>query len=101
MFELSTVFLNVHWFCDKTGLSGSKIQWINGMFLLLAFFAVRLVFGTITMFRFVVDNFSRRAEVGALYYFYSFAATGLGLLNFYWYSIMIRSVMSRFKKKSE
>ena len=46
LYELSSPFLNVHWFCDKLNLTGSKIQWYNGMVLLASFFTCRLVWGT-------------------------------------------------------
>jgi len=46
LYELSSPFLNVHWFCDKLNLTGSKLQWYNGMVLLFTFFCCRLVWGT-------------------------------------------------------
>lgn len=46
LYELSSPFLNVHWFCDKLNLTGSKLQWYNGMVLLATFFCCRLVWGT-------------------------------------------------------
>jgi hypothetical protein len=46
MYEWSTIFLKVHWFCDKVGLTGSLFQKANGLILLLVFFSVRIVFGT-------------------------------------------------------
>jgi len=46
LFELSSPFLNIHWCCDKLNLTGSKIQLINGFFLLSTFFCCRLLWGT-------------------------------------------------------
>lgn len=46
LYELSSPFLNIHWFCDKLNLTGSKLQWYNGMILLGTFFCCRLVWGT-------------------------------------------------------
>ena len=46
LYELSSPFLNIHWFCDKLNLTGSSIQWYNGMILLATFFSCRLVWGT-------------------------------------------------------
>ncbi len=46
LYELSTPFLNVHWFCDKLNMTGGKLQWCNGILLLLTFFCSRLVWGT-------------------------------------------------------
>ncbi|KAH7080455.1 TLC domain-containing protein [Paraphoma chrysanthemicola] len=46
LYELSTPFLNVHWFCDKLGMTGSKLQLYNGIALLFTFFGCRIVWGT-------------------------------------------------------
>lgn len=46
LYELSTPFLNVHWFCDKLNMTGSTLQWYNGIILLVTFFGSRLVWGT-------------------------------------------------------
>lgn len=41
----STIFLNIHWFLDKTGRTGSPLQLVNGIFLLGAFLGVRIIYG--------------------------------------------------------
>ncbi|KAJ5084422.1 hypothetical protein NUU61_009001 [Penicillium alfredii] len=46
LYELSSPFLNIHWFLDKVNMTGSRTQWYNGMLLLFVFFACRLVWGT-------------------------------------------------------
>jgi TLC domain len=46
LYELSSPFLNIHWFCDKLDLTGSATQLINGFFLLGSFFGCRLVWGS-------------------------------------------------------
>ncbi|KAJ5611649.1 hypothetical protein N7528_008754 [Penicillium herquei] len=46
LYELSTPFLNIHWFLDKVSMTGSKAQWYNGMLLLSVFFSCRLIWGT-------------------------------------------------------
>jgi TLC domain len=55
LYELSSPFLNVHWFCDKLGLTGSKLQWYNGVILLATFFGCRLVWGTYQSLRVYQD----------------------------------------------
>lgn len=45
LYELSTPFLNIHWFCDKLGKTGSKLQLYNGIVLLVTFFSARLIWG--------------------------------------------------------
>ncbi|KAK0718805.1 TLC domain-containing protein [Apiosordaria backusii] len=46
LYELSTPFLNIHWFFDKLNMTGSKPQLYNGIALLVVFFCCRLVWGT-------------------------------------------------------
>ncbi|KAK1598089.1 TLC domain-containing protein [Colletotrichum navitas] len=46
LWELSTPFLNIHWFFDKLGMTGSRAQLYNGLMLLFTFFSSRLVYGT-------------------------------------------------------
>ena len=46
LYELSSPFLNIHWFLDKVNMTGGKAQWYNGMMLLFVFFSCRLVWGT-------------------------------------------------------
>lgn len=46
LYELSTPFLNFHWFFDKLNMTGSKAQLYNGIALLATFFSCRLVWGT-------------------------------------------------------
>jgi len=58
LYELSSPFLNIHWFCDKLNLTGSKIQWYNGMLLLASFFGCRLVWGTYQSLRVYQDAWS-------------------------------------------
>ncbi|EUC41782.1 hypothetical protein COCMIDRAFT_29480 [Bipolaris oryzae ATCC 44560] len=46
LYELSSPFLNIHWFCDKLNMTGSTLQFVNGLMLLFTFFSCRLVWGT-------------------------------------------------------
>lgn len=98
IFEASTIFLNIHWFCDKTGRTGTNFQWLNGLVLIIVFFICRIIMGTIGMGRYVLEAYNRQSEIpNGLWQFYGFAAVGLGSLNFYWFKMMIRSITSRFK----
>ncbi|KAI0124637.1 DUF887 domain-containing protein [Xylariales sp. AK1849] len=55
LWELSSPFLNIHWFCDKLGITGSKIQLYNGIVLIFTFFSCRLVWGTYQSFMVAKD----------------------------------------------
>lgn len=57
LYELSSPFLNFHWFFDKLNMTGSRAQWYNGMMLLSVFFGCRLVWGTWQSVRVFTDIF--------------------------------------------
>ncbi|KAG6880244.1 hypothetical protein C0992_001812 [Termitomyces sp. T32_za158] len=67
LWETSTFFLNIHWFMDKTGRTGSTAQFVNGMFLLSAFFGVRLVYGGKVSIEFMRTLIEVRHEVPRMY----------------------------------
>ncbi|CZT07730.1 uncharacterized protein RCO7_11221 [Rhynchosporium graminicola] len=45
LYELSTPFLNIHWFFDKVNMTGSRVQLYNGIALLATFFGCRVLWG--------------------------------------------------------
>ncbi|ODA78126.1 hypothetical protein RJ55_06729 [Drechmeria coniospora] len=118
LWELSTPFLNIHWFMDKIGMTGSRMQLYNGFLLLFSFFCCRLIYGTYqsvlafrdtwaaidrhptqhlhnsTVMAFATDESSVPMWLGAVY-----LASNLTLnsLNFYWFVMMIRAVRKRFE----
>ena len=57
LYELSTPFLNIHWFCDKLGMTGSKLRMYNGIALLVTFFGCRIVWGTYPTVLIYSDNY--------------------------------------------
>ncbi|KAJ3411164.1 hypothetical protein HDV05_002678 [Chytridiales sp. JEL 0842] len=99
MFELSTPFLNIHWFCDKTGRTGSTLQWVNGMVLLFVFFVARIVFGLYQSYQFFAGMIAARSQISLhLFLIYTIANVVLNTLNIFWFRKMILSVTKRFKK---
>jgi hypothetical protein len=46
LYELSTPFLNIHWFLDKFQMTGSRLQLLNGIMLVATFGCSRLLWGT-------------------------------------------------------
>ncbi|KAK2591713.1 hypothetical protein QQS21_010598 [Conoideocrella luteorostrata] len=46
LWQLSTPFVNIHWFLDKLDMTGSRAQLINGILLVIIFFCCRLIYGT-------------------------------------------------------
>ncbi|KAI5845770.1 TLC domain-containing protein [Morchella snyderi] len=121
LFELSSPFLNIHWFCDKVGLTGSKVQLYNGFLLIGTFFGCRICYGTWSGFLVMKDVWSTHfdppsvltaAAKGAdeviphvfeglgvpfwLAVVYLTSNSILNLLNYFWFTRMIQTVASRF-----
>jgi len=98
MYELSTPFLNIHWFMDKSGMTGSKLQLANGICLLLAFFSARLVFGYYMSYQTYVSVIAQIDKVPTfLCILYGTANIILNGLNVIWFSKMISSLIKRFQ----
>ncbi len=55
LYELSTPFVNIHWWLDKVNRTGSTLQLVNGLVLTIVFFLCRNVWGTYVAYRFVTD----------------------------------------------
>ncbi|KFH40733.1 putative TLC domain-containing protein-like protein [Hapsidospora chrysogenum ATCC 11550] len=118
LWELSTPFLNIHWFMDKMGMTGTRAQLYNGFLLLGSFFTCRLLFGTYHSYC-VMGDFWRAtrsppgieklvsssmafADEGATVPVWAALAylssnLTLNFLNFYWFFKMISAVRKRFQ----
>lgn len=106
LWELSTPFLNIHWFLDKLGKTGSKAQLINAFFLLSAYVGARLTFGvynSFSFFKFVVAPSKPHFPPipGHLKTFYMVGNVILNSLNFFWFRAMVRAVQKRFTVKPD
>ncbi|KAK9717123.1 hypothetical protein K7432_006442 [Basidiobolus ranarum] len=105
MFELSTPFLNVNWFMDKLGYTGSRLQLVNGVCLILTFFLARIVYGFWSSYEVFVGVKAVSAQVPLhLMVLYGVANIALNFLNVIWFIKMIQSIISRFtgnRKKSK
>ncbi|KAJ3369358.1 hypothetical protein HDU91_007279 [Kappamyces sp. JEL0680] len=96
-FEISTIFVNFHWFSDKLGLAGTWIQIVNGICLVTAFALVRIGYGSAKIYEMLTlgwQNLNKGVPLG-WYCFYCFACVGLQLLNLYWFRTMVASLVRR------
>ncbi|KNZ79336.1 hypothetical protein J132_10687 [Termitomyces sp. J132] len=94
---LSTFFLNIHWFMDKTGRTGSTAQFVNGIFLLSAFFGVRLMYGGKVSIDFVRTLVQVRREIPWTYFIvFGIGNIVLASLNWFWFTKMISALRRRF-----
>ncbi|KAF3934247.1 hypothetical protein ABW19_dt0201364 [Dactylella cylindrospora] len=112
LYELSSPFLNFHWFMDKLEMTGSLLQLINGICLLVVFFSCRLVYGTYSSFRVGSDIYhawrappsdiiAQGREVPTwLALSYVTSNLILHFLNFYWFGKMIDALKRRFDSPS-
>jgi hypothetical protein len=55
LYEISTPFLNIHWFFDKLNMTGSRMQLYNGIALLTTFFGCRVIWGNYQSIRIYSD----------------------------------------------
>ncbi|KAJ3513877.1 hypothetical protein NLJ89_g2708 [Agrocybe chaxingu] len=102
VWETSTIFLNNHWFLDKTGRTGSRLQLINGIFLLASFFFVRIVYGGSISVQFFFTLLEVRHEIPLAYSIvYGFGNVVLQGLNWFWFYKMIAALRKRFVNDTE
>lgn len=64
LYELSNPFLNIHWFLDKFGMTGSWLQLINGLVLIGTFFCCRLVWGAYQTINLIGDAWAAWGDHG-------------------------------------
>ncbi|KAJ2236274.1 hypothetical protein IWW45_001929 [Coemansia sp. RSA 485] len=100
MFEASTIFLNINWWLDKLGMTGSKLQLYNAVTLLFLYLTVRIMFGSYMSYHLFEDLKARGTQTSApLYYFYRIANGSILLLSYYWFYLLIVGAMKRFSSK--
>ncbi|GAW09653.1 TLC domain-containing protein [Lentinula edodes] len=101
LWESSTIFLNIHWFLDKTDRTGSTFQLINGILLLVTFFGMRLVYGAYVSYNFFFTLYDVRDKVSPVYLLiYGVGNIVLQGLNVYWFMKMISALQKRFSPNS-
>lgn len=104
LYELSTPFLNIHWWLDRLEMTGSTFQLVNGIALLTTFGGSRLVWGTYQSYRMYHDIWRALQNPGELpvpswlAVTYLASTTALSALNFYWFGKMIQTLAKRFEK---
>lgn len=95
--ELSTPFLNIHWFLDKLFLTGSWMQLVCAVFLLFSYVSVRLVLGVFQTFKIISLLWDPANNVPAFQcIFYTAGSIVLDFLNYVWFIKMVRAVQKRF-----
>ncbi|ESK84900.1 duf887 family protein [Moniliophthora roreri MCA 2997] len=99
LWETSTIFLNIHWFCDKTNNSGGILQLINGVFLLASFLGVRIIHGSWVSWNFWNTLRDVKDNVPLTFVLvYGVGNILLNGLNWIWFSKMVTALQKRFKQ---
>ena len=100
LWEVSTIFLNLHWMFDKVGLTGSTYQLVNGICLLTSFFGARGIFGAYAsrlFFKEVARLDVRLQLPKGVPEIYKGGLIALSCLNVFWFFQMIKSITKRFQ----
>ncbi|KIJ35751.1 hypothetical protein M422DRAFT_782436 [Sphaerobolus stellatus SS14] len=102
LWELSTPFLNAHWFLDKTNKTGSTFQVVNGIVLLATFFFARICYGSFMSYRFFQTLQEVRSELPtSVALAYAIGNISLQSLNWFWFYKMVHSLQKRFRPKTQ
>lgn len=102
VYELSTPFLNMHWFLDKTNRTGTTLQLVNGVTLLGTFFGARIVYGTYASYDLLSTVWAVRNDIPKwLAAVYLIGNPVLNVLNVFWFGKMITALRKRFDAKTE
>lgn len=103
-FEASTPFVNIHWFATHVkGLVSERMYKINGLSLITVFFLCRIVSGPINGYFMFKEAFTSElpgVPTVAVYLVLT-CYLSLVLLNFFWFSKMIRLALKATSKKKE
>jgi len=100
LWELSTPFLNIHWYLDKTDRTGGYLQIMNGIVLLITFFFARICYGGLMSVRFFYTLSDVRSEIPtAMATIYALGNVALQALNWFWFYKMLFALRNRFSKK--
>jgi len=73
LIELSTPFVNFHWFLNKLGRAGSYLQIANGIVLIVVFAGCRLVWGSYLTIVFSRDSWSALHADGSRWTVYDYS----------------------------
>ncbi|TFK54728.1 DUF887-domain-containing protein [Heliocybe sulcata] len=101
LWELSTPFLNTHYFLDKLSLTGSPLQLLNGLCLLVSFFGARIVYGGMMSYEFFGTLRDAAPVLPTAYLLvYGIGNIVLNVLNWVWFFKMMSALRRRFKSPS-
>ncbi|KAJ1976416.1 hypothetical protein H4R34_003985 [Dimargaris verticillata] len=96
--EISTPFLNIHWFLDKMNMTGSTLQLANGAMLLITFFGARILFSYYWSAKLYIFAYQLSDQVDMLTRVLpALLLLTLNALNFFWFFKIVNAIVKRFK----
>ncbi|KJA16874.1 hypothetical protein HYPSUDRAFT_71051 [Hypholoma sublateritium FD-334 SS-4] len=103
LWETSTFFSTTTGaFLDKTGRTGTRLQLVNGFFLIASFFLVRIVYGGTISVEFFLTLRKYHSQIPLLYQLvYGAGNFLLQGLNVFWFYKMIMALRKRFDTPNE
>ncbi|PSN65642.1 hypothetical protein BS50DRAFT_496235 [Corynespora cassiicola Philippines] len=110
LYEWSNIPLNIHRALGKLNMQSSRLYVVNGISLFVVFFCCRIIWGTYLTWAFWQDlwfTYSHEPPPGAeklptwLLVGHAISAGTLQTLNFVWFFMISRIMLSRFVSKNE
>lgn len=104
-FEASTPFLNIYWLLAKLDFPDTHpLKVINGVLLVLVFFAFRIVSGigySVVVWRKLDERLPHLPDASDRHfvYYYKFALVSLSALNLYWFFLLVRGLVAKVTKR--
>lgn len=103
IFEISTIFVDMHWFFAKTGYDKTKRQFTADVLGLLCYLVFRIAFGYWTSYQMMVDLYewhqSGKSNLLAII-FANILHILSHVLNMYWFVKLVSSAVGK-KSKSK
>lgn len=94
IFEFTTVFVNFRWCLVQLGMRENPVYWWNGLFLMLSWFGVRIVFGLTMSWFFWRDTLNNSSLIPVpIMLWYTFSNVCLNGLNILWFAKIMKGIL--------
>jgi len=98
IYEITTIFIDIHWFFDKLDLGQTKWQKLNDVTALALYLIIRIAYGYFTTFEFACDIWQWYQAGNFITHFIVIASLiqliSL-LLNSYWFVKVLQAVIGK------
>lgn len=102
MWELSTPFLYLRWYCIKQGKGRSRMMTLANTLFALSFLGCRLIFGPMMTIKFWKASILEKTRADGMHpnviFMYRCSSLVLNGLNYFWGSMILRKLVARKTK---